>query len=385
MNYYKDAIKLHKELKGKIEVNCKTSIESKEDLSLLYTPGVAGPCLEINKNPSSVYDYTTKTNTIAIVTDGSAVLGLGNIGPLASIPVMEGKAALFKRFANIDAFPICINSNDVDEIVKTASLITSNFGGINLEDISAPRCFEIEQKLQSLVDIPVFHDDQHGTAIVVSAAVINSLRLSSKSIENVKIVISGAGAAGTAIANSLIDLGCVNMLVCDKDGIITCDNSKNEYMKKLAGSTNKDNVNGDLKTAIKGADIFIGASAPNVLNKDMIKSMNEKPIILALSNPEPEIDPNLAKEAGAFIVGTGRSDYFNQINNLLAFPGVFRGALDARAKRITKEMKMAASYAIASTIDESSLSPSNIIPSVFDENVVKNVSLAVKNSWINNS
>lgn len=383
MDYYSESLKLHEEYKGKWEINSKVPIETLADLSLAYTPGVAQPCLEIEKDRREVYKYTSKWNTVAIATDGSAALGLGNIGGVAALPIMEGKAILFKEFANIDAVPICMESQDTDEIVNILKNIAPTFGGINLEDISAPRCFEIEEKLQELVDIPVFHDDQHGTAIVVTAGVINSCRLLGKKLETLEIVISGAGAAGTAIAGMLNAFGVKDVIVCDSRGIVSKSRTDlNEAKKKLCESTNKNNVQGQLTDAIIGKDVFIGVSQPRIVTEKMIKTMKKDPIIFAMSNPEPEILPDLAKKAGAAVVGTGRSDYPNQVNNLLAFPGVFRGALDIRAKRITSEMKVAAAKAIAASVDDENLGADKIIPSIFDRNVETNVAEAVAKAWI---
>lgn len=385
MDYYKKALDIHKKYGGKIKIAPKMNIRSKEDLSLIYTPGVAGVSLEIDNKPSTIYDYTLKSNTVAIISDGSAVLGLGNIGAKAAVPVMEGKAALFKRFANIDAFPICIKTNDTDKIIETVSLISTVFGGINLEDISAPRCFEIERRLDDLLDIPVFHDDQHGTAIVVSAALINALKLTGKQLVDIKVTVCGAGAAGTAIVKNLSDLGCKNIIVCDKTGILSpCDKRNNSYINEVLKTLTPHNIKGGVKEAVDGCDVFIGVSTANVLNRQMVKTMNDNPIVFALANPNPEIDPDEAKAGGALIVGTGRSDYPNQINNLLAFPGIFRGALNAKASSITKTMKIAATYALASCVPQSKLSLDNIIPSVFDDNVVKKISHAVEKS-ANNS
>ncbi|CDF59009.1 NAD(P)-dependent malic enzyme [Thermobrachium celere] len=378
MSIYDEALKFHEEKKGKIEVISRVEVNNASDLSLAYTPGVAQPCIEIHKNPELVYTYTRKWNTIAVVSDGTAVLGLGDIGPLASLPVMEGKAVLFKKFADVDAFPIVLNTKDVDEIVDTIVKISPSFGGINLEDISAPRCFEIEEKLKQKLDIPVFHDDQHGTAIVSLAALINALKIVNKRLEDIKIVINGAGAAGTSICKLLISYGVKNIVVCDRvgalyRGIENVDESK----KRLAEITNPNNEKGALRDVIVGADVFIGVSAPNVLTKDMVKTMNKDAIVFAMANPTPEIFPNEAKEAGARIVGTGRSDFPNQINNVLAFPGIFRGALDARAKIINEEMKIAAALAIAESVTENELNEEYIIPKPFNLQVQKKVAKAV--------
>ena len=335
----------------------KVPVNNKDDLSIAYTPGVAEPCRQIHKNPEDSYRYTARGNMVAVITDGTAVLGLGDIGPLAAMPVMEGKAVLFKTFADVDAFPICLNTKDVDEIVRTIELIAPSFGGINLEDIGAPRCYEIENRLRKSLDIPIFHDDQHGTAVVTSAAIINALKIVKKNIGDVKIVINGIGSAGSAIARLLLHLGVKKMALCGRKGILYPGDPTNDFMKeKMAQAANPDGIKGSLAEAMKGADIFIGVSVPGTLTADMIKSMNFDSIVLAMANPEPEIDPALAKEAGARIVGTGRSDYDNQVNNVLAFPGIFRGALDVRASDINEEMKVAAAYAIASVISEDELS-----------------------------
>lgn len=378
MDYNKAAIELHKKLKGKIEVTSRAATDDKDQLSVAYTPGVAEPCREIAKDIRKVYDYTRKGNLVAVVTDGSAVLGLGNIGPEAGMPVMEGKCVLFKNFADIDAFPICLDTNDVDEIVNTVKNIAPTFGGINLEDISAPRCFEIERRLQEELDIPVFHDDQHGTAIVVSAGIINALRIVGKKIENVKIIINGAGSAGIAICKMLMNMGAKNIILVDEIGAI-CENMNglNSEQEKMSKITNPEKLAGDLEDVIKDADVFIGVSAPNIVSKDMIRSMAEDPIVFAMANPVPEIMPNDAKEAGARVVGTGRSDFPNQINNVIAFPGIFRGALDAMASSITEEMKIAACNAIASLISDEELSEEYIIPKAFDPRVAPAVAKAV--------
>lgn len=382
MDYYKESLKLHEKYKGKWEMNSKVPIETHEDLSLAYTPGVAQPCLEIAKDPNEVYKYTSKWNTVAIATDGSAALGLGNIGGMAAFPIMEGKAVLFKKFADIDAIPICLDTQDTDEIVNVLKHIAPTFGGINLEDISAPRCFEIERKLQEQIDIPVFHDDQHGTAIVVSAGVINSARYQGKKMEDIKIAISGAGAAGTAIADMLLGFGVGDVILCDSKGLIYRDRDDLTPEKiRLAEKTNRENIKGTLADAMIGADVFVGVSQPGIVSKEMVRSMKPDPVIFAMSNPEPEILPDDAREAGAVIIGTGRSDFANQVNNLLAFPGVFRGALDSRAKRVTEEMKIAAAKAIADSVPDTVLSPEKIIPSIFDENVGTNVACAVAEAW----
>lgn len=381
MNVKEEALKISKEKGGKIEVNSKVSIESMEDLAIAYTPGVAAVSSAIAENKEAVYTYTSKKNLVAVVTDGSAVLGLGNIGPEAAIPVMEGKAALFKRFANVDAVPISLDTQDVEEIISHVQAIAPSFGGINLEDISAPRCFEIERRLKESLNIPVFHDDQHGTAIVVLAAVYNALKLTEKNIDDVRVVVNGGGAAGIAITKRLLSAGVTDVLLVDKTGIISSkDSTLEDRHKKIAEVTNKANIHGDLHTALKGADIFVGVSAPNVLKKEWIADMNDKPVIFAMANPEPEINPQDAKDGGAFIVGTGRSDYPNQINNVLAFPGIFRGALDARATDITDDMQIAAAQGIASVIPDNELTVDNILPNVFAEGVSDIVANSVKNA-----
>ena len=378
MNIREESLKKHYEWNGKIEVIARCPIEDKQDLSLAYTPGVAEPCLEIEKNPDKSYELTRRNNLVAVITDGTAVLGLGDIGPEAGMPVMEGKCALFKKFADVDAFPICIRSKDVDEIVKTIYLISGSFGGINLEDISAPRCFEIEKKLKEICDIPVFHDDQHGTAIVVAAAMINALKVVKKDISKIKVVINGAGAAGCAIGKHLLGIGVKNLIMVDKFGIISRDIADlNSAHREIAELTNKALLRGTLTDAMKGADVFIGVSAPGIVSEEMVKSMAEDAILFPMANPTPEIMPDLAKAAGARIVGTGRSDFPNQINNVLAFPGIFRGALDSRASCINEEMKVATSYALASLIPEDELSEENIIVSPLDKRVAGVVSEAV--------
>ncbi|MCC8068581.1 MAG: NADP-dependent malic enzyme [Ruminococcus sp.] len=383
MNIMESSLLKHKEWKGKIEVISRTPINSREELSNAYTPGVAQPCLEIEKNPDLSYELTRRHNLVAVITDGTAVLGLGDIGALASMPVMEGKCALFKEFADVDAFPICINSKDVDEIVRTVELISGSFGGINLEDISAPRCFEIEKKLKERLDIPVFHDDQHGTAIVTSAGMLNASKVANKQFKDMTLVINGAGAAGCAIAKHFITMGMGNIIMVDINGII-CDGDEftNPSHYEMAKVTNKYHKKGSLADAMVGADAFIGVSKPNLVTQDMIKSMNDKPIIFAMANPTPEIMPDLAKESGAFIVGTGRSDFPNQVNNVIAFPGIFKGALKIRATDINEEMKMAASYAIANCVPDSELSVDNILPNAFDRSVAKAVAEAVAEAGI---
>ena len=383
MDIRQESLKKHYEWNGKIEVISRAPINSREDLSLAYTPGVAEPCLEINKDYSKSFELTRRWNTVAVITDGTAVLGLGDIGPEAGMPVMEGKCALFKSFADVDAFPLCIKSKDVDEIVKTISLISGSFGGINLEDISAPRCFEIERRLKEVCDIPVFHDDQHGTAIVVVAALINAAKVASKKLEDLTVVINGAGSAGIAIGKMILQLNVKNLIMCDRFGILYRGaDHMNEAQSLMAEITNRDNLQGTLKDAMNGADVFVGVSAPNVVDESMIASMNDKPIMFPMANPTPEIMPDKAKEAGAYIVGTGRSDFPNQINNVLAFPGIFKGALSVRAKDINEDMKLAAAMAIASYIPENELSTENIIPNALDKGVASAVAEAVKNAAI---
>ncbi|MBU3105066.1 NAD(P)-dependent malic enzyme [Clostridium gasigenes] len=378
MNYYEESLKLHEQKVGKIEVVSKVAIITKDDLSLAYTPGVAEPCRKIYEDEENVYKYTSKGNLVAVVTDGTAVLGLGDIGPKAGLPVMEGKAILFKEFANVDAFPICLDTKNVDEIVRTVKLISPGFGGINLEDISAPRCFEVEARLKKELDIPVFHDDQHGTAIVVLAGMINALKVVGKKIGDIKVVVNGAGSAGTAISNLLLLSGVKNLIACDKVGILYRGMEKIDDAKTdLAERTNPDNIKGSLADALVGADVFVGVSAPGVVNQDMVRSMNKDSILFAMANPTPEIMPDEAKVAGARIIGTGRSDYPNQVNNVLAFPGIFRGALDVRAREINEEMKIAAAYAIANYIKEDELNENYIIPSALDKKVSKTVSDAI--------
>lgn len=375
------AIEKHREWKGKIEVVSRTPIKTKEQLSIAYTPGVAAPCMEIAKDHSKVYDFTRRGNLVAVITDGTAVLGLGDIGPEAAMPVMEGKCALFKEFADVDAIPLCVNSKDPDEIVRTIELIGLSFGGINLEDISAPRCFEIEQKLKERLPIPVFHDDQHGTAIIVGAAVINSAKLIGKPLSELEIVINGAGAAGIAIAKFLMLLGVGNIILCDIHGILAPGaEGMNQTQEQMSQITNRDRRTGTLADAMVGADVFIGVSKPNMVTPAMIQSMNEKPVIFAMANPVPEIMPGEALAAGAYIVGTGRSDFPNQINNVLAFPGIFKGALRARARDITDEMKVGAAYGIAGIIPESELRPDYILPDPFNPAVAENVAKAVENA-----
>lgn len=375
------ALQLSEEKGGKIEVISKVPVTNMDELAVAYTPGVAAVSSAIAENKEDVYRYTSKRNLVAVVTDGSAVLGLGNIGPEAAIPVMEGKAALFKAFADVDAVPISLDTQDVEEIISHVKAIAPSFGGINLEDIAAPRCFEIERRLKEELDIPVFHDDQHGTAIVVLAGLINALKVAEKTIEDVKIVINGGGSAGTAIAKKMIHAGATNVVVCDIDGAISEDDPElQDRHKELASMSNPDHLKGSLEEVVKDADVFIGVSAPNVFKKEWIKTMNEKAIIFAMANPTPEIMPDEAKEGGAFIVATGRSDFPNQINNVLAFPGIFRGALDARASDITEEMQIAAAKGIASIIPDDELSVENIIPNAFNPNVSKIVAKSVNSA-----
>ena len=378
MDYAKESLKLHYELKGKLEITPRAKVDSKEALSLAYTPGVAEPCLVIQKDVEKSYELTRRWNTVAVVTDGTAVLGLGDIGPEAGMPVMEGKCVLFKAFGDVDAIPLCVRTKDVEEIVKTVSLLAGSFGGVNLEDISAPRCFEIEKRLKEVCDIPIFHDDQHGTAVVTLAGLINALKLTGKKIEEVKIVTSGAGAAGIAIIKLLLSMGAKNVIMTDREGAIYKGRDNlNPIKMEMAEITNLSMEKGSLSDVIKNADVFIGVSAPGTLNKDMVKSMAEKPIIFACANPIPEIFPEDAKEAGAAVVSTGRSDFPNQINNVLCFPGIFRGALDVRAKDINDEMKVAAAYAIAELVSDQELNAEYILPAAFDERVKDAVAKAV--------
>lgn len=378
MDYAKESLKLHYELKGKLEITPRAKVDSKEALSLAYTPGVAEPCLVIQKDVEKSYELTRRWNTVAVVTDGTAVLGLGDIGPEAGMPVMEGKCVLFKAFGDVDAIPLCVRTKDVEEIVKTVSLLAGSFGGVNLEDISAPRCFEIEKRLKEVCDIPIFHDDQHGTAVVTLAGLINALKLTGKKIEEVKIVTSGAGAAGIAIIKLLISMGAKNVIMTDREGAIYKGRENlNPIKMEMAEITNLSMEKGSLSDVIKNADVFIGVSAPGTLSKEMVKSMAEKPIIFACANPIPEIFPEDAKEAGAAVVSTGRSDFPNQINNVLCFPGIFRGALDVRAKDINDEMKVAAAYAIAELVSDQELNAEYILPAAFDERVKDAVAKAV--------
>ena len=383
MDIKEQALKQHYDWQGKIEVTSRATVKTKEDLSIAYTPGVAEPCLAIKENYDKSFELTRRWNMVAVITDGTAVLGLGDIGPEAGMPVMEGKCVLFKEFAGVDAFPICLRTKDVDELVRTIYLMSGSFGGINLEDISAPRCFEIERKLKEICDIPVFHDDQHGTAVVVGAALLNALRLTNKKIEDVRCVINGAGSAGIAIAKHILKLGVKNLTMCDKFGII-CegDPQLNEAQKEMSLITNRERKTGNLADAMKGSDIFIGVSAPNIVSEEMIKSMNTDAIVFPMANPVPEISPEKAKAAGARVVGTGRSDFPNQINNVMAFPGIFRGALDVRASDINEEMQMAASLAIASLISDEELNEDYIMPFAFDERIGKAVSEKVAEAAI---
>ena len=384
MNIYEESLQFHKELKGKFEVVSRAKVETEKDLSLAYTPGVAEPCREIAKDPNNAYIYTRKCNTVAVISDGTAVLGLGDIGPLASLPVMEGKSILFKEFADVDAFPIVLNTKDTDEIVETVSRISGSLGGINLEDISAPRCFEIEKRLKEKLDIPVFHDDQHGTAIVVLSGIMNALKIIKKEPSDLKVVMSGAGAAGVAIAKLLLTFGVKNIVMFNKDGVI--DRNK-EYtdmsLVELSNITNPNNESGVLADSIKGADVFIGVSAPNLLSCEMVSTMNKDAIIFAMANPVPEIFPEDAKKGGARIIGTGRSDFPNQVNNVLAFPGIFRGALDVRASEINEEMKLAAAHAIANQVSDDELNEDYIIPKALNKNVAEAVAEAVRQAAIN--
>ena len=378
MDYAKEALRMHREWRGKLDIVPKMSIKNKDDLSIAYTPGVAQPCLEIKKDVNLSYELTGRWNTVAVITDGTAVLGLGDIGPEAGMPVMEGKCVLFKEFGGVDAIPLCVRSKEVDKIVDTVALLAGSFGGVNLEDISSPRCFEIEKRLKEICDIPIFHDDQHGTAVVTLAALINALKLVGKDIKNIKAVISGAGAAGVAIVRLLMSMGLQNVIMCDSKGIIYKGRDRlNEITTQMAEVTNRELVKGTLADAMKGADVFIGVSAPGIVTEDMVRSMAEKPILLPMANPVPEIMPELALKAGAAVVGTGRSDFPNQINNVLAFPAIFRGALDVRASDINDEMKTAAALALAGLISDEELSPEYIIPKPFDPRVREAVATAV--------
>ncbi len=373
------ALELHKQWNGKLETTAKAPVTSREDLSYAYTPGVAEPCKAIALEKEAAYTYTMKANTVAVISDGSAVLGLGNIGPYAAMPVMEGKAVLFKEFGGVNAVPICLDTQDTEEIIKTVTYLAPGFGGINLEDISAPRCFEIEERLKEILDIPVFHDDQHGTAIVVLAGIINALKVTGKKKETCKVVVNGAGSAGIAIARLLLTYGFSNIIMCDKVGILSKQTTSLNWMQeKMVQLTNPAQETGTLADALNGADIFVGVSAPGIVSKEMVASMNQDAILFAMANPVPEIMPNLAKEAGARVVGTGRSDFPNQINNVVAFPGIFKGALEGRATQITEEMKLAAAHAIAGLVPEEKLNENNIMPEAFDPQVAKAVAEAVK-------
>ncbi|WP_032123357.1 NAD(P)-dependent malic enzyme [Clostridium amazonitimonense] len=379
MSIYDEALKFHEEKRGKLEVVPRVEVKDARDLSLAYTPGVAQPCLEIQKDPNKAYIYTRKWNTVAVASDGTAVLGLGDIGPLGSLPVMEGKSVLFKTFGDVDAIPILLDTKDTDEIVETLIRIAPSFGGINLEDISAPRCFEIEKKLKEKLDIPIFHDDQHGTAIVTLSALLNALKIVNKKLEDLKIIVNGAGAAGVAITRLLLSSGVKNVILCDRTGaIFEGRENLNSSKSEIAKITNPNKEQGSLKEVLKNSDVFVGVSAPNTLNEEMVKSMNSDAIIFAMANPIPEIFPEDAKKAGARVIGTGRSDFPNQINNVLAFPGIFRGALDVRAKDINEEMKLAAAYAIANSVNESELNEENIMPKSFDTTVQAKVAEAVR-------
>ena len=379
MNTYEKALMLHEQWNGKIETVSKAPVKNREDLAIAYTPGVAEPCKVIADDKEAAYKYTMKANTIAVVSDGSAVLGLGNIGPYAAMPVMEGKAVLFKEFGGVNAVPICLNTQDTEEIIKAVTYLAPGFGGINLEDISAPRCFEIEERLKATLDIPVFHDDQHGTAIVVLAATINALKIISKKKEDCKVIVNGAGSAGIAITKLLLNYGFRNIILCDRTGIVSKDRTDLNWMKKqMLEITNRNNETGSLADAMKNSDIFVGVSAPDTVTTDMVKSMNSDPIIFAMANPVPEIMPDVAKAAGARIIGTGRSDFPNQINNVVAFPGIFKGALEGRASQITEEMKLAAAEAIASLVSDEELDEEHIMPEAFNPKVAEVVAAAVK-------
>lgn len=379
MSNSEKALQMHEQWNGKLETTAKAHINSREDLAIAYTPGVAEPCKVIAKDPEAAYKYTIKSNTVAVVSDGSAVLGLGNIGALAAMPVMEGKAVLFKEFGGVNAVPICLDTQDTEEIIRTVVNIAPAFGGINLEDISAPRCFEIETRLKELLDIPVFHDDQHGTAIVVLAGIINALKVTKKEKETCRVVVNGAGSAGVAITKLLLNYGFKDITMCDINGIISKDSENLNWMQKeMAKVTNLKNASGTLADALKGADIFVGVSAPGIVTKDMVASMNKDAILFAMANPVPEIMPDLAKAAGAKVVGTGRSDFPNQVNNVVAFPGIFKGALEGRASQITEEMKLAAAKAIAGLVPDEELSEDNILPQAFDPCVAETVSRAIK-------
>lgn len=383
MDLYKKALELHEKNKGKLGVYSKVQVKNREDLSLAYSPGVAEPCKEIVKDRDNIYKYTSRGNMVAVITDGTAVLGLGDIGPYAAMPVMEGKCILLKEFAGVDAIPICLDTKDTEEIIRTVKLLGPSFGGVNLEDISAPRCIEIETRLKAEMDIPVFHDDQHGTAIVVTAGLINSLKLVGKKVENITVVINGIGAAGSSIVKMIHKLGVKNILAVDRFGIINEGMAENNFLhEEIAKITNPNGIKGDLAEALKGADVFIGVSAPNLVSEDMVKSMAKDSIVFAMANPTPEIMPDLAKKAGARVTGSGRSDFPNQINNVLAFPGIFRGALDCKAKEINEEMKMATAIAIASIVSDEELHEDYVVPDAFDERVVEVVAKAVSETAI---
>lgn len=379
MTINEQALELHKKWQGKLEITSKAPVKSRQDLSLAYTPGVAEPCKVIAQDKEAAYRYTMKANTVAVISDGSAVLGLGNIGPHAAMPVMEGKAVLFKEFGNVNAIPICLDTQDTEEIIKTVTYLAPGFGGINLEDISAPRCFEIEERLKATLDIPVFHDDQHGTAIVVLAGIMNALKVVGKEKESCKVVVNGAGSAGIAITKLLLTYGFTNVILCDKVGILSKSTEGLNWMQqKMTLVTNPNQETGSLADAMKGADIFVGVSAPGIVTKEMVASMNADSILFAMANPVPEIMPDIAKEAGARVVGTGRSDFPNQVNNVVAFPGIFKGALEGRARQITEEMKLAAAYAIAGLVKDADLCDDNILPEAFDPQVAHVVAEAVK-------
>lgn len=379
MSIYDDALKFHEEKRGKLEILSRVEVKDASDLSLAYTPGVAQPCLEIQKDPNKAYIYTRKWNTVAVISDGTAVLGLGDIGPMASLPVMEGKSVLFKTFGDVDAIPIVLDTKDTDEIIETIVRIAPTFGGINLEDISAPRCFEIEERLKERLDIPVFHDDQHGTAIVTLAALLNSIKVVNKKLEDLKVIVNGAGSAGVAITKLLLSSGIKNIILCDRTGaIFNGRENLNSSKSEMALITNPNKEQGSLKDVLRNSDVFVGVSAPDTLNEELVKSMNKDAIIFAMANPIPEIFPEDAKKAGARVVGTGRSDFPNQINNILAFPGIFRGALDVRASNINEEMKLAAAYAIANSVMENELNEDNVMPKSFDRDVQVKVAEAVK-------
>lgn len=379
MTINEQALELHEKWQGKLEITSKSPVKSRQDLSLAYTPGVAEPCKVIAQDKEAAYRYTMKANTVAVISDGSAVLGLGNIGPHAAMPVMEGKAVLFKEFGNVNAIPICLDTQDTEEIIKTVTYLAPGFGGINLEDISAPRCFEIEERLKATLDIPVFHDDQHGTAIVVLAGIMNALKVVGKEKESCKVVVNGAGSAGIAITKLLLTYGFTNVILCDKVGILSKSTEGLNWMQqKMTLVTNPNQETGSLADAMKGADIFVGVSAPGIVTKEMVASMNADSILFAMANPVPEIMPDIAKEAGARVVGTGRSDFPNQVNNVVAFPGIFKGALEGRARQITEEMKLAAAYAIAGLVKDADLCDDNILPEAFDPQVAHVVAEAVK-------